>query len=486
MAMLVAMTIAGLAAHGGDQAKLPLTVAKETTVIVSPLQEDGSPDYVAAMNERYAKGVKVEENGYVPFAKMAQRKATEKWRTEMVRWFGEEFEDGEEKEWESYVSFLKAKSQDTVIQIFIRDLGAMCGQWWDEEDSPELAAYLKRSERFLDAAKQAVERPKFFSPLVLEDHQTMLDLSDPGQSAATDVASALAARATLRAKQDDFAGFLSDVIAIKRLARLLSKAGTLWGWNAAVWVEERGNRTIGTVAGSGKLTVEQCVELEKALDGLEAMAAGGGVAEKLDVHYRWRTLDAAVVIATKRETFQIGLGGRNWELLDRDTVDWDVVLQTINLYMDDCVAAARKETYTEALKAWNATEEKWGKDGDLNINVLVQDDEDRAAHSRRLGKIIGWGLWYMKWADDSGREQAMRSEMVRVVLAVARYRAEHGRWPRDLETLVPVYLKEVPRDIYSEGGKAAVGYSWADDGISVTAIGAQKNTGERTAVEVGK
>ena len=308
MAMLVAMTMAGLAANGaeGEQAKLPLTVAKETTVIVSPLQEDGSPDYVAAMNARYEKGVKVEENGYVSFAKMAQRKVSEKWRTEMVRWFGEEFEDGEEKEWESYYSFLEAKSQDK-IQLFIRDLGAMRGEWWDEEDRPELAEYLKRNARFLDAAKQAVERPKFFSPLVLEDHRTMLDLSDPGQSAATDVASMLAARATLRAKQDDFAGFLSDVIAIKRMARLLSKAGTLWGWNAAVWVEGRGNQTIGTVAGSGKLTDEQCVELEKALDGLEAMAAGGGVAEKLDVHYRWRTLDATVVIATKREAFQIGL-----------------------------------------------------------------------------------------------------------------------------------------------------------------------------------
>ena len=32
--------------------KLPFTISKETTYIVEPLDNDGYPDYVAALNER--------------------------------------------------------------------------------------------------------------------------------------------------------------------------------------------------------------------------------------------------------------------------------------------------------------------------------------------------------------------------------------------------------------------------------------------------
>ena len=40
-------------------------VAKETTAITEPLGADGLPDYVAAINARYGKGVTAENNGFV-------------------------------------------------------------------------------------------------------------------------------------------------------------------------------------------------------------------------------------------------------------------------------------------------------------------------------------------------------------------------------------------------------------------------------------
>ena len=41
-----------------------LSISKETTIITEPLRSDGTPDYVAAINARYSKGVTPENNAF--------------------------------------------------------------------------------------------------------------------------------------------------------------------------------------------------------------------------------------------------------------------------------------------------------------------------------------------------------------------------------------------------------------------------------------
>ena len=59
----VAATAMGVASTEGVVGKF--TVSVETTGIVSPLRADGRPDYIAAMNERYSRGVTPENNAFV-------------------------------------------------------------------------------------------------------------------------------------------------------------------------------------------------------------------------------------------------------------------------------------------------------------------------------------------------------------------------------------------------------------------------------------
>ena len=47
--------------------KLPYTIAKDTTDITTPLRPDGSPDYLAAINQLKGKGVTPDNNGFVDF-----------------------------------------------------------------------------------------------------------------------------------------------------------------------------------------------------------------------------------------------------------------------------------------------------------------------------------------------------------------------------------------------------------------------------------
>jgi hypothetical protein len=44
----------------------------------------------------------------------------------------------------------------------------------------------------------------------------------------------------------------------------------------------------------------------------------------------------------------------------------------------------------------------------------------------------------------------MTFQMTEVALALAGYRADHGRYPESLEQLVPDYLEQVPLDFFAE------------------------------------
>jgi hypothetical protein len=50
--------------HAQEPPKLPFTLSKETTAITSPLNPDGTIDYITAINHRWGDNVKPEENAY--------------------------------------------------------------------------------------------------------------------------------------------------------------------------------------------------------------------------------------------------------------------------------------------------------------------------------------------------------------------------------------------------------------------------------------
>ena len=64
---------------------VPLVISKETTYITEPLRSDGTPDYVAALNQRLSKGVTPENNAAVLFWKAAGRgQYQEEWYTQVL------------------------------------------------------------------------------------------------------------------------------------------------------------------------------------------------------------------------------------------------------------------------------------------------------------------------------------------------------------------------------------------------------------------
>ncbi len=92
---------------------------------------------------------------------------------------------------------------------------------WKEADFPMVAEYVKENGKTLDAMSGVWGRSRYWAPMVPRDGRSMMSVILPSLGLMRSVANALAERATLRAANGDFAGFLSDVMAVKQMARHL-------------------------------------------------------------------------------------------------------------------------------------------------------------------------------------------------------------------------------------------------------------------------
>jgi hypothetical protein len=61
-----------------------------------------------------------------------------------------------------------------------------------------------------------------------------------------------------------------------------------------------------------------------------------------------------------------------------------------------------------------------------------------------------------------------RVDLIRVAVAIAGYKAEHGKYPDRLEDLAPAHIPELPLDRYTD--KPLV-YKKTDDGYLLYALG---------------
>jgi type II secretory pathway pseudopilin PulG len=89
--------------------------------------------------------------------------------------------------------------------------------------------------------------------------------------------------------------------------------------------------------------------------------------------------------------------------------------------------------------------------------------------SERIGGILLALLApAMSAALDAEDRGTMQSEMGQITLALAAYRAEHGRYPDRLERLAPKHLDKVPEDIFADG---PLHYRQQDNGYMLYSVG---------------
>ena len=439
----------------------PFTISSQTTAITGPLQEDGSIDYVLALNQRGSHGVTLQNNGYVTWLHalglpdFSAGKQPSGIREKTISLLGAQGLPIGESAWEEY------RGWGPLDQSRVR--------MWKENEYPRFAAYLKRQDGSLDLVAQAVAAPKWWIPAVSK-YGTLSWVLIPELNRMRGVANVLCGRALIRAKQGDFDGFLSDVTAVKHLARRTA-GWTMVGHLVAWHINSSANQTIAAVAGAGVFSGDQCAKLGNMLDGLGPFPP---LWESVDSGERWSVLDSTQCIAMGKIQSVVGdyvndQWFRTLKNIDTHSVDWDAVLSRLNGNYDQIVSILKAPSIRDEQTPRHVFELKMSQmqaDRKVHPNLAKEAGETNQAYTQRVADAIflanTHGLWR---AEDQCRLALTMDQTTRALVAAAEYHGDNGNWPNALDVLIPAYLAQIPTDIFSKSGTEPVQYHKTDAGI---------------------
>jgi len=195
-----------------------LELGPDTTVITEPLREDGTVDYVKAIDDLHAIGVTPENNGCVL----------------IVRAFGPDFYGSDQSEALNRLGIPEFPSNgEYIIGLYdhLRECGASEAQAenvsdfadsepWSDEDHPEISQWLSLYDKQIDMIVEASFRPRFYSPLMApKSHNVVLEIRLPMINQISYVVEALACRSMMRCGSGNIEGAMKDVMAILRFSR---------------------------------------------------------------------------------------------------------------------------------------------------------------------------------------------------------------------------------------------------------------------------
>lgn len=435
-----------------------ITVGRETTFVSGPLREDGTVDYVGAINARCAVGVTPENNAAVVLLKATGTKGV--MVTDRVGvWLERMGAKAPPEEGEYFVEFEefmrgrvgKAKDQE--------EAGRQSEEWdereegrrravWRESDDAEVAAWITRSGAALKVAVEASRCERFYSPLVGKARlESVLEAYIGQMGACRGLSNALMARAMMRMGVGDVAGYREDLLATVRLGRLVMQGPTVI--QRLVGVAMAGNAYRGVGAGLGRIGPGEMQNVLEELRGLESMPE---MAEAADHAERYMYLDmvtqyarfGAGVAELWGEGGGAGLPERKGFGLCVIPARFDDVLRDYNAMYDREVKAASEPTYAGRKAA---------------LNELARSED-----AARAGKGVRWyspvrattdillGLPSLTKAYAIEDEARMRGRLAELGLLLEMYRARHGGYPETLAGLTKEEVRGADEDFFS-GGK---------------------------------
>jgi len=447
----------------------PRVVSKETTRIVRPLRPDGYPDYIAALNEHYSRGVTPENNAEVSLRQaMGPGEIPEELRGRYFQLLGIARlpEEGE------YFSRFRDYS---AIHIGARgelppdkQLEQAVKKPWSAEQFPVVAGWLEANKKPLRLIRLAVERPRYFAPLSVADNRFLLTLELPEGEKVRDAGRALAAQAMLRLHEEEIDEAWNSLLACHRLARLISQGPTLMETFFARAIEQTACTAEIVLAHH---TTHEAKTMRKWLEDLEELPEKSPLVERLDVFERYACLD--IITGFAREGFaRMGtlIGGNPTEKITvgetvRDAlfqgmvhvvVDWDEVLRIANSSFDRIVHAARNpprsdhgpanDDIYEELRAMSARTE----DPRAIAMALISGESPRKMMTKRLASELLTGLLPGTHHVRLERQHAARVRLTHVAFALGGYRADHGGYPGSLSELLPEHIAEMLKDPFAE------------------------------------
>ncbi len=485
-----------IAAEEASPPRVNLTIGRDTTYVDGPVRPDGTIDYTAALRARLTAGVTPDNNA----------------ATLLLRALGAEFvaEDRVDQalrltglaampdEDDTFVSFedyagrhAPESEKDVGDPVWLQRIEAMEGPW-AADDLPLVAAWLTANDTPLALVTEASKRPRFF--FLLEPSETDLVVRLPGLGAVADAGRALQCRAMARLHDGDVAGALADLLTLHRLGRLVGGGGTLIEWLVGLGTDALAGVGDQSVIVGGQLTPDLARRYADELRQLSALPPPAKIIDEVERCFNLYLVMGLTDPQWVEQFAQSPMASmvrlpapREHRLLLAAGVDWDAVLMEVNRGIDRAVAvmrvddAAARAKAREAMKAEDDRQQRKGRrilDEELPAlcRRVARGGGDPAELRRRATEI----MTAVALSDESGfdvditiarelsHEWMIGRHLTLLALALDIARAEHGRYPERLESLVGRYVESLPVDPFS--GKALI-YRREGEGYVLYSVG---------------
>ncbi len=454
---------------GAVRPPVPFTVSKATTWITSPVSPDGYVDYAAALNQRLGAGVAPHDNAAVPlFQLLGPDDVAEASRDEFFRRLG--IPTPTERQFQGWVEYFEIKRGRKFVGPEIeaaqkRDLQAHSAPW-RPTDLPEYEEWLRNFQEPIDLAALAAARPHWFVPVVAPAGASLwnTDVAFGLGYDAGGFGGALIRRSMMRLGLGEYRLAYDDVLAALRLATHIvrgpwavemifgammmenaTEAGLVWLRNSPTNAESLRNLLDDLRELPSPISYAEHLNLTHRCDQLAhcaAIARGGPAAlqDFLNSHISEQNDERAAAVAKLIEY----------------PVDFNAAMRRINHWFDRLVTAVSRPTYPDRKNAVrplkNSAESALERFS--HPRKLLEAIAGHASPGIAMGELVGdtlGSVWV--WVDMLSTEvlALQQFDHLRLAVALAIYKAEHGEYPEQLASLVPQILPDLPRDRFAAG-----------------------------------
>jgi hypothetical protein len=497
-----------------------IIVSRQTTYLTEPLGRNGLPDYERYVLEQYREGVTPQNNGatllwkalwpgelspneyaevakelglssipskqesLVPIYRETQSKRVAAWLTHQAAETGESTTGadsstpaaaGVDPLLGDAFAFQNSLEQATE-QLFQQAISRR----WTSQQIPPLAQWIHENQKPLDLLVEASRRPRCYFPmrsLLNRDQDPLISLSLSGVQGTREVGRSLPARAMWHLGEGRPNEAWQDLLAVHRIARLISQGNTLIEQLVAFAIDGVARNGTQTLLHHGNLSTEQVQQIRRDLNTLPPFA---GAATALDQGERLLTVDLIVHLASTKDMSweqmakELNIDTHGMQVLEVVSVDWNLVLQELNAWYDRLVTAARLPDHAKRTVAMDQMQ------ADVQILFANAQTPTRLALSavsrRQRSEVVAalmLGL-FLPMVDvtvhNEDRANAA-AQLTQLAAALAEYRAAHGAYPAKLDDLAPAFLEKPPTDFfnaapffYKRDGEGYLLYSAGENG----------------------
>lgn len=445
----------------GDLLAKTLIFSKEFTRITDVKTKEGLPDYAAAINRHFGKGVSPEKNGAVALYE-AFGAAPEGTRLsdKFFELLGMPAPPDDGKYFQHFGVGLPVETRRKLHDRYSESRR----QPWAEKDFPELAQWLRDNEKPVDIIVKGAMRPQYYSPLVPPDDADgnpggLIATLLPGIQQSRAIARYLVSRAMMNIEKGNVDHAWRDLIACHRVGEMIGRGPTL--------IEYLVGTAITQIATHGQIVfldrvqpaVAQLAQYRKDLSNLRPIKSA---IEQMAFTERMMYLDSVVQIACGRIDFNdldaspaSGLEGFATQLAIL-SIDWNIVMREGNRIYDRFDSAMKLDSYQERRAAMIKIEDEL-KLVRTNVSAkgfllaAVTEGSTGKAIGKMMGNVLSALLLPALSAVDKAHNRSVQNrDNLLLAFALADWNAQHDNYPETLNQLVPDFVSKPPIDAFNE------------------------------------